>query len=448
MMRSLSVKLVLAFSLVSLTAVALVAILVRQSTFRHFGQFEYDRNRSMLIDALGEHYRQNGTWDSLPFPLPPPLESTVAQPRERSALAIVGPDGRVVVEGRGYRLGDLVPPDEWDRAQAIVIDGQEVGRLLLDPDPFSRGLPEQAFLNRFNTTILLGAAGALLAALGLGLLLARRISGPLKDLTAATRRVAAGDLNLEVPIRSQDDLGELARAFNQMGQALARARDLRRQMTADIAHELRTPTSVILGHAEGVMDGVLELSLEEVAIIRDEAARLERLIEDLRLLSRSDAGELALDIRRFSATELLERAAQSARLAADRRQIELRTVKPQSPLEVDSDPDRIAQVLDNLISNALQHAPPGSVVELGASPADDRVRFFVRDHGPGIDAQDLPHIFDRFYRADRARQRDSGGSGLGLAIARSFVESLGGRMQVESRLGEGSSFSFSLPIHR
>ena len=234
-----------------------------------------------------------------------------------------------------------------------------------------------------------------------------------------------------------------------MSEELARSTNIRRQMTADIAHELRTPISIILGHADAVHDRVLPPTQETFDIIRDEACRLERLVEDLRTLSRADAGELALTRRPIPPATLLEDAAAAYHPLALERGIEVRReIAPDLP-EVDVDPDRMAQVLGNLLSNALRYTLKGGVVTLAASLLEYEVEIRVQDTGPGIEAEDIQHVFDRFYRADKSRQRDSGGLGLGLAIAKSIVENHGGRIWAESPDDSGTTFVIMLPIaHR
>jgi signal transduction histidine kinase len=267
----------------------------------------------------------------------------------------------------------------------------------------------------------------------------------LRELTVATRAVAQGSLEQQVPVRSQDELGELAGSFNQMAADLARSYDLRRQMTADIAHDLRTPLSVILSHAEALRDGVLPPTRDTFEIISDEAQRLNRLVDDLHTLSLAEAEELPLTQRAISPRRLLADAAVAHGIHAVQRNISLEVdAGPELP-DVNVDPDRMAQVLDNLLDNALHYTPAGGQVTLSASGFADFVQLRVVDSGPGIAPEDIPHIFERFYRGDRSRQRGEGGAGLGLAIAKALIEAHGGRIWVESELGQGTTFIVELP---
>jgi signal transduction histidine kinase len=230
-----------------------------------------------------------------------------------------------------------------------------------------------------------------------------------------------------------------------MSSELARAQDLRRQMTADIAHELRTPLSVILGHVDALAEGVLPANAETFDVIRDETTQLGRLVEDLRTLSRADAGELTLNLQPVQPYTLLERASAAQRPFAVEKQIEI-TLEPQSDIpQIMADTERMAQVLGNLLSNALRYTPEGGTITLQSAAVEDGVEMRVTDSGPGIESDELPHVFNRFYRGDKSRQRETGGSGLGLAIAKSIVELHGGRIWVESEPGQGAAFVIWLP---
>jgi len=248
-----------------------------------------------------------------------------------------------------------------------------------------------------------------------------------------------------VPVRSQDELGELATAFNQMSSDLARANALRRQMTADIAHDLRTPLTVITGYLESLRDGVLKPSPGRFDAMYSEAQHLQRLVEDLRTLSLADAGELPLNRRPTSPRALLEELAAAYEHRAAQAGVTLQVRANHYIPLIQVDPDRIKQVLSNLISNALRYTPTGGQISLTATRHDDQVLLSVQDSGMGITPEALPHIFERFYRGDPARPGQEGESGLGLAIARSIVKMHGGRIWAESDPGAGSTFIIALP---
>ena len=312
------------------------------------------------------------------------------------------------------------------------------------------GSLEANFLSSMRRALILGALAAVLLAFTLGVFLARTISRPLRELTGATQRMAAGELGIQVPVRTNDEVGELADSFNQMSLDLAQATQARRQMTADIAHDLRTPLSVILGYTEALSDGKLSGAPETYDVMYKEAQHLSHLIDDLRLLSLADTGELPLNRRPVAPRDLLARTAAAHQPQAAKKEIDLQVAAAATLPEIDVDPDRMAQVLNNLVSNALRHTPQGGRVTLSAAQKNGRLLLTVADTGAGIPPGDLPYIFTRFYRGDpsrsRAARQQNGESGLGLAIARSIVNVHGGTISVDSTVGEGSTFTIALPL--
>ncbi len=298
--------------------------------------------------------------------------------------------------------------------------------------------------------------GFLSAALALGAVLlggatffSSRVSRPISRMTKAARTMAGGDLNVRVQNCGIREINELADAFNTMASSLAHSDLQRRQLTADVAHELRTPLSIIRGRLEGMQDGVYSATPEQVAVLLEETALLERLIEDLRLLALADAGQLPLYFDTLCPSQLLESVAHSFEHQAQACGVTLNVNAPATLPEPLADPQRIAQVLANLVSNSLRHTPAGGSVTLSAW-ADTQggqpvVGMAVSDTGRGIREEDLPFVFDRFWKADKARSRVSGGAGLGLAIARRIVEAHGGQIWASSAPEHGTTVAFTLP---
>ncbi len=446
-MRSITVKLLLAFLAISLVSVALIVLSARWMTEREFRSYLFDQNRTNTISALANYYDSNGNWISIEnAPLVPEIPSPPRGIEGNNRFFTLTDTGyHVILAGPGDQVGTVLSQGEIESGLPIIVDGNTVG-FMVTRQPIIRANPEEtAFLDRIKQIYILSTVGVIALALILAFLFSRTLTRPIRELTAATARVAAGDLAQEVPVRSRDELGELAASFNQMNARLAQSLNLRRQMTADIAHELRTPLSVILGHAEGVHDGVLAPSIETFEIIRDEASRLEKLVDDLRTLSRADADELPIERQAVAPATLLKdvQAAHSHR--AEQKNITLSIqVAPNLP-EIVVDPGRMMQVLSNLVDNALRYTPEGGRVLLSTKMANEKLEIRVQDSGPGAAEGELDHIFDRFYRSDPSRQRDEGGSGLGLAIARAIVEKHDGHIWAESKPGEGLTIIIHLP---
>ncbi|MCI0393670.1 MAG: ATP-binding protein, partial [Chloroflexi bacterium] len=287
-----------------------------------------------------------------------------------------------------------------------------------------------------------------LLAVGLAVRAFRGIAVPLADVMAAADAVAGGDLSVRVQEDGRGEFGRLAHSFNHMVKELERAEQQRRNLTADVAHELRTPLHIIQGNLEGILDGVYEPTAEHLNATLDETRLLARLVEDLRTLSLAEAGQLPLRREPVDVGELLADVGVSFSGQAEQAGIELRIeTNGDSPaLTVTADAGRLDQVLGNLMANALRHTPPGGRIALSAEPAHDGVRITVRDTGEGIPPEDLPYIFDRFWRGDRSRSHaGNAGAGLGLAIAQQLVQAHGGRIAAASEPGQGTTFTIELP---
>ncbi len=449
-MRSLSLKLTLAFLVVGLTGAVLVAVIVGLQTPRQFDQFMLDAYQADMVQNLARVYQQQGGWDNIAAIVIRTQPQRRGGPEFSQAPVVLVDENRVVVYGgRRYHTGEQLAEADLAKAVPITVNGQTVGRLLFtSSDIFNpeREPPEAAFLRRVNQAILFGALGAAVVALLLGILLARSIAGPVRELTEATEAVAGGELGRQVEVRTSDEIGELAVSFNQMSQDLARGRTLRQQMTADIAHDLRTPLSVILGFTEALAEGKLAGNPEMYGIMHDEARHLQHLVEDLRTLSLADAGELTLNLQACEPRALLERAAAAHAAGAGEKQIRLVVEAPADLPPVNVDVERMAQVLNNLVSNALRYTPEGGEIKLSAAAEAGAIALQVRDNGAGIAPADLPYIFERFYRGDQARTVQEGESGLGLAIAKSLIEAQGGTIAAASELGRGTTFTLVLPV--
>ncbi len=304
---------------------------------------------------------------------------------------------------------------------------------------------ERLLLYRLNTALVQAGAAALLLSGLASFWLARYLTRPLAEMRAVAMDMAGGDFGRRVPEDNADELGDLARALNSLAASLEEAERLRRQMTADIAHELRTPLAGLRSYVEALRDGVLPADAANLEAVLAETLRLERLVEDLRELSLLEAGGIALDLGPVDAGEVIQRVLALQEAAAGRLGVSLLAEVPGALPPAQADADRLAQVLHNLVANALSHTPRGGRVTVSAEQADGFLCITVADTGPGIPPEALPYVFERFYRADPSRERTKGGSGLGLTIARALVEGMGGRIRAESEPGRGARLSFTVP---
>lgn len=451
-MRSLATKLTLAFLLVGLTGSILVALIIQQRTRTAFSNFIMNQEQQTLADNLVVYYQTNGSWAGVAHDITSLQAFIPVQPGEihgpfpdRSPITLVGTDRAVIYSNQPGEIGHVVTRSELSEAINLQTDSQTIGYLILTPvsRDFTPNTPEANFLGNVNRATLLSASVAVLLALCLGGFLAFTMTRSLRELTEATMEIARGKFGKQVKVRSKDEIGELATSFNKMSIDLEQATKARKQMTADIAHDLRSPLSVITGYAEALSDNKLQGNPEVYNILLQEAKHLDHLVDDLRLLSLADAGELSLTLQPTPPRALLERVVARHAVAARQYHIDLQIEAENDIPQINVDIERMSQVLDNLILNAFRYTPENGKVILRASEVDGNVIITVTDNGKGISAEDLPHIFDRFYRGDKSREHN-GESGLGLAIAKSLVEAHGGKISVESVLGEGAEFTITL----
>ena len=281
----------------------------------------------------------------------------------------------------------------------------------------------------------------------LGVLLSRGLSAPIVALSKAAREIGSGDLQQRVPVNNHSqELDDLARSFNRMAADLESAETLRQNMLADISHELRTPLTALSGQLRGGLDHVYELDEAEIANLYSQTEHLIRLVEDLRLLAQAEARQLPLHKTVVSLTDLWQEITLNFTSLAAEKEVRFTTSLPPNLPTITADPMRLRQVFTNLLANALRHTPSGGRISVQVSHQAGVVTLTIADDGDGIAPEHLPHLFDRFYRTDRSRNRETGGTGLGLAIAKALVEEHGGKITaVSSGIGQGSMFTLSFP---
>jgi signal transduction histidine kinase len=436
-------KLTLAFVLISLLAIGLAAVFIQARIASEFNRYLEGQQENNFILASSTYYQNNNSWNGVDTYLRtqgllPPLEEINPPPQP---YVLIDSNRSVIVASAPYIVGEKVKQGTLDKGIPIEVNGKVVGTVISTGQPLVRKPIDQKYLDQINQALWIAALGGALIALALGLLIARSLTRPIRELTHATHEMAQGKLSQQIPVRSRDELGELAHAFNQMSTDLANANQSRKQMTADIAHDLRNPLMVISGYLESLQNGKLKPTPERFAVMQSEVVHLQRLVEDLRLLSLADAGELKLYLEPTSPAELLERVAEAYRHQAETQNIQLKLDIEPNLSEVHLDPARMEQVLGNLVSNALRYTPQGGEILLSAKQAEGSLTLSVADNGSGIPAEILPHIFERSFSGDESRSGNE--SGLGLAIAKSIVELHGGKVRAESD-NTGTSFYIML----
>ncbi|MCX6001954.1 MAG: ATP-binding protein [Chloroflexi bacterium] len=308
------------------------------------------------------------------------------------------------------------------------------------------GQAEQNFLEDSQRSLGIAAFVVIAIAISLGFIISSLVTRPMRQLASSAQKIASGDLAERVVHRSDDEVGEVSNAFNSMAEQLEKKEKSRKQLLADVAHELRNPLSIIQGNLEAWLDGVITPTPEQIAPVYDETVLLNRLITDLRELSLAEAGQLKLNLETADLGALIDSEITVFQARCQDKQVLLRAEVADNLPAVSIDRDRIRQALHNLLENALRFtSAQGDITVQAKVSKDNGVLVSVSDSGSGIDAADLPYVFDHFYKADKSRQRIHGSAGIGLALVKKYIELHGGKVWVESEAGKGSRFSFTIP---
>jgi len=402
-------------------------------------QYLSDQIRSKLY----LHYLDKGSWEG--------VQSVVeALGVSGTHIILVGANGTVIGDSKGELLVGTNYTDSSDSPLGLnlTLRKEFLGKVYISSDPAAEPYvaPFLRLSTSINRSLLLGGSLAIAIALLLTFVLSRRMTSPIGVLAKAARRLGRGDLSQRVQLQGEDEVAALAQAFNSMAADLEHAEQLRRNMVADVAHELRTPLSNIQGYLEAIHDRVIKPNAATIRSLNEEAALLSRLVNELQELSLAEAGELKLVYQAEDIAKLIKQAVTPWQPKVAAKEISLSLDLPDNPPLVNIDWQRVNQVLHNLLENAVAYTRKGGTINVAAITQGDWVEVSVSDTGEGIPAEDLPHIFERFYRVDKSRARATGGSGLGLTIAKRLVEAHGGTITVQSELGKGSRFSFTLPI--
>jgi two-component system sensor histidine kinase BaeS len=477
---SLKTKLSLAFVLVALITAAVLALVFNRFNQRQFNQFVIDNQRAELISVLTNYYKEHQSWDgariyfsnmargqgqglgqgqntgpgsqgrgrrqgqadSIHHQNSQSEENTLIS---RRLFGLAAPDGTVLIPSfDSPNPGEVLDAEAIALSMPIVIEEEIVGYLLSPNQLPGYSEVENRFVRSSNLAMLIALAGAIILASIIAIIIARSITKPIETLSEASQRIANRELDTKVPELGKDEIGMLAKNFNEMSDRLEESDRLRKQMTADIAHDLRTPLTVINGYVESMRDGDLSVTPERLGLIADETTRLSKLVDDLRLLSVADAGELNLQKQLTNPNELLEHCHQLFENQAARKSISLKLEPLTTTQKVLIDEGRMIQALSNLLNNAIDYSPEGSEVILRLKEEKACMLLEIIDSGPGIDPANLPYIFERFHRADRSRQESASHSGLGLSIAKAIITAHNGEILAISALGQGTSMQIRL----
>jgi signal transduction histidine kinase len=437
--NSLRVRLLLVMVVVTTLGIMVTAgIATRLSTdqFQKYNTRHNDRRPAPFVRILVDNYQENQGWGNVQ-----PLIENLGQMTGERVILI--DQGEWIVADSERRITEKIPAQGFtDNYFQVVVDGRVRGKLYIDPFNL-RFNEDQNMLFNLNRSVLIGTVLVTLASILVTFFFSRSIIRPLEELTSAAQKMEKGDLSVRVRAKTSDEVGRLGHAFNAMASSIARLEQLRRNMVSDVAHELRTPLTNVRGYLEAVRDGLLKPDKALIDNLYEETMLLNRLVDDLQDLALAEAGRLKLVIQDESVEELVQSALALSQPLAQSRQISFETkIAPELPL-LRIDEQRMLQVLRILINNAVDYSPEGGKIELAAWREGPQVLISIADQGPGIDQDKLQMVFERFYRADPSRTRQSGGAGLGLAIARQFVELHGGKIWAESPPGRGAIFKLA-----
>ena len=490
MRRSLKTKMILSYLAVALVTVLVVFLVIRLTSGHSLMNLIVEQQTASLNEIAQTYYSENGSMDGffeyylrsnhsdpgavlqndVPLaaddaenPLPPvkpegdqttqanPVDDTRDNPPRddrnlRGLYGLVDTEYKALIPTFRYGIGETVPEDMIQSKIAIKVDGETVAWILPDTSfEFNLSTEEKLFLERTSLAVGLAALAGVGLAVIMGIMLAGLLLKPIHRLSKASQALAKGDLQQRVPVTSQDELGQLTETFNQMSSDLVRSDQQRKRLTADITHDLSTPLQVISGYVEMMEESGKAPTPERIDIIKTEIGYLSRLVGDLSMLTQVEANGLTIEPNPLQPNRLLQNVYMAYEPIAARQGIKLLLdIQEDCPL-IMVDEGRMERVIKNLVENALRYTPQDGTIEL-AVRFEDEVVLSVTDSGSGIDAEDLPYVFDRFYRADKARGGNSGKMGLGLAICKALVTAQGGRIRAESPgRGQGASMLVCFP---
>lgn len=457
MIHNIQFRLLMGFILVIIVAIGSASFFVARSSWDEIKRYEELNNKarfSRVVTMISRYYFLNGSWDGIQ----PVIEQLGTMEDKRIILtdesSITLADSKKELVGKEYSSTETgedlylpiisIPASPLDNTGAVPGIHLKIGTLYISP-PDSSTLT--IFLSsKINRFLIWGALFAVALALLVTFFLSRRILSPVRTLINTAKKLGEGDFNQRVNIKDKGEIGELAQTFNSMASDLQRGEKLRRNMVADVAHELRTPLSNVSGYLEAIRDDVIKPEPAVITSLSEEVDLLARLVNDLQDLAISDAGELKLERQPEDLSQLISQSLKAIQAKVLEKGLTTSIDIPSELPLVEIDYHRISQVFRNLLNNAILHTPGGGNINISARQKENMIFVSVTDTGEGIPAEELPNLFERFYRIDKSRSRTGGGNGLGLTIVKRLVEAHGGKVGVQSEVGRGSVFSFSIPV--
>lgn len=455
MNKSLKGKIILSYLVVALITVLVVITVIWMTSGKSLMNLVLQQQTAQLKETVQTYYSSHGSLDGffdyylqterMHF-IPEQQLSTDLPPAFRDIRGVIGLvdlDHRTLIPSPGYRVGQRVPESLLQQAIAVEVDGSVIAWILPDTKlEFKLSAEEQSFLQRSTLAVVSAALIGVVVAVVMGVVLAGGLLKPINLLTRASQALANGKLKQTVPVTTQDELGLLTETFNQMSADLFKADQERKRMTADITHDLSTPLQIISGYMEILEEKKAKLSPHQVQIIQTEIGHLRRLVSDLTTLSQAESGKLDIQLQKVKPATLMRDLHKVYQPIVEKQGVKLLLDISESTASIRVDEGRMQQVLNNLMDNALRHTSAGGTISLATSSNDKKVQLCVSDDGMGINKEDLPYIFDRFYRADKARGMASGKMGLGLAICKALVVAQNGSITAFSAgAGRGSTFT-------
>lgn len=460
---SLRTRLLLYFSIIVVVVVLVLVFFINQDSSRQVqdymlrgGMYGY----SDIVRRAEGYYQLHGSWDGIETIAGDFLSNDMGNmgnmgrnmnngPAKIDDFSIIDENLEVVWSSAGEELGSTLEKSVLENAITLsIVPKKVVGYLIVSNKPVVQETDVSPLITKLRTAVLRSGLIAGVLALILAILLANQLIRPVRLLTQAADSLAKGALSTRVQVTGKDEIARLGSAFNTMAENLESAEARKKALTADIAHELRSPLAVQKAQLEAMQDGIVPITQENLQTVVDQTNFLTRLVDDLRTLALVDAGEMRLEMEQVNLPALITHVVERFKPQADRQKIDLVFVNSSNHDEiiVKSDPDRMTQILGNLIANALHHTPDGGKISIGVQKNNKLITVSVRDTGCGIPEGDLAHLFERFYRGDKSRNRqDTGSTGLGLSIARNLARVHGGELNAENAKGGGALFILTLP---